>query len=580
MQESPLLQTMQLLNPEEFETLALFVESPIFNEVNRFQDTVRLFAYIREFYPHFQVPALTKNVVGKKLFPTRSKPENEVERTMAQLMHIVKQFINFRYSAVRDGRVVRGGRKTNITQDPVALLNFARQQLALMRFYSERLLQKPVEPPARPEPAAQAEAAPTGKQRRVKKKEYYFQNLYQELQTVFAEQQQFSLFEEYEYSDFFYFRYLAEQEKAIYESLHEWSAKGGINNLLVASENLDRFYMLSKLDQICKLLHLQQMTVPFSEDSDEYRRLKTNQKLTIKMVKLLAKHNYHVNDPDIEIYFALLRLLSKKTPEKTDPQADQFFALLQQHRDLVPARRFKDFNIIVRSYWARRYRQTRDRLFLEKLFRSHQEDIEQLRRNQENIQSSHFQNTLFNAIKLGHLEWAAVFLEEFAPKITAAPEPELVADIGYAMLHFAQNRHAEAEKRLPHYFNYGASDDLTLYSLAATLDIRIRYELGNLLDTEGVNMRRATQKRIKENKLLPPDRLSGILGFYEAALRLFRLREKLQLQQSINCSVMRQELDDIHYLLTQKPTVDHEWLQEKCNEIRALLKKKCPKSLS
>ncbi|MCB0534132.1 MAG: hypothetical protein H6574_02915 [Lewinellaceae bacterium] len=577
MQESPLLRTMQLLNPEEFETLALFVESPIFNEVNRFQDTVRLFTYLQEHYPHFQSPALVKNVVGKKLFPTRSKPENEVERTMAQLMHIVKQFINFRYSAVKDGRVVRGGRKTNITQDPVALLNFARQQLALMRFYSERLLQKPIDAPDVPGPA-RPEPTPKGKQRRVKKTEYYFQSLYQELQSVFEEEQQFSLFEEYEYSDFFYFRYLAEQEKAIYESLHEWTAKGGINNLLVASENLDRFYMLGKLDQICKLLHLQQMAIPFSEDSDEYRRLKTNQKLTIKMVKLLVKHNYHVDDPGIDIYFTLLQLLSKKTPEKTDPLADQFFTLLQQHRDLVPARRFKDFNIIVRSYWARRYRQTRDRSFLEKLFRSHQEDIEQLRRNKENIQSSHFQNTLFNAIKLGHLDWAAAFLKEFAPKISAAPEPELVADIGYAMFHFAQKQHKEAEKRLPHYFNYGASDDPTLYSLAATLDIRIRYELGNLLDPEGVNMRRATQKRIRENKLLPPDRQAGILGFYEVSLRLFRLREKLQLQQSVNCTSMRQELDDIHYLLTQKPTVDHEWLQEKCNEIRALLKKKCPKT--
>jgi hypothetical protein len=223
---------------------------------------------------------------------------------MAQLMHTVKQFINFRYSAVKEGRMVRGGRKTNVTQDPVALLNFARQQLALMRFYSERLVQNPTEATRQQNNSDTANAAATdksGKTRRVKKVENYFQSLYQELEEVFEAQEQFSSFEESEFGDYFYYRYLSEQEKAIYESLHEWSAKGGILNLFVASEKLDRFYLLSKLDQMCKLLHLQEMATPFSEGSDEYRRMKTNQKLTLKMAKLLTKNDYHVNDPSITL---------------------------------------------------------------------------------------------------------------------------------------------------------------------------------------------------------------------------------------------------------------------------------------
>ncbi len=580
MQESPLLRTLQLLTPEEFETLALFVESPIFNEVNRFNDTVRLFEYLQKFFPQFQDPRLEKKKVGEALFSSRSKPENEVERTMAQLMHILKQFINFRYSAVKDGRVVRGGRKSNITQDPVALLNFARQQLALMRFYSERLLQNPSEAVRQRANADNSSPAATdseGKKRRVKKTENYFQNLYQELEDAFNAQERFSQFEEYEFSDFFYFRFLAEQEKAIYESLHDWSAKWGILNLLVTSENLDRFYMLSKLDQICKLLHLQQIATPFNENSDEYRRMKTNSKLTVKMTKLLTKNDYHVDDPSITMYFTLLLLLTKKRPEKTDALAADFFAQLQQHREQVPAKRFRDFNVIVRSYWARRYRQTRSRQFLEMLFQSHQEDIEQLRRNKQGIQSSHFQNTLFNAIKLGHLDWAETFLNEFATQITATPEPETVADIGYAMLFFAQKRYDEAEKRLPHYFNYGASSDPTLYSLAATLDIRIRYELGVLFDQEGVNMKRATHKRIKENQIFLPDRRDGILGFYDIANRLFRLKEKSQLR-SDNCAAIRNELLEIQFDLGQKPVVDTEWLHKKCAEIEDILKKKCPKT--
>ncbi len=566
MHESPLVQTLQLLTAEEMEDLEKFVSSPIFNEANRFHDTVRLFEYLRAHHPHFSSPDLDKDAAGRALFPTRNQPENELERTMAQLMHIVKQFINFRYSAVKGGRMVRSGRKQNVRQDPVSLLNFARQQLALMRFYSERLLQKPAHYPRN----LAAETPHSGKKRRVRRAENFFRNLYEELRETFDVQEHFDHFEEYEFSDFFYFRYLAEQEKAIYESLHEWSAQGGFVNLLVASEHLDRFYLLSKLDQMCRLLHLQQIAMPFTDDSDEYRRLTMNQKLTTKMVKLLVKHGYHEQDPGIELYFTLLQLLSKKKPEKTDALADHFFRLLRQHADLVPQRRFRDFNVMVRSYWARRYRQTRERRFLEQLFLSHQQDLEQMRRSGEGIQSSHFQSILFNAIKLGHLDWAEDFLQEFAPRITATPDPQLVADVGRAMLAFARGQWSKAAEFLPHYFMYGTTDDPNLYSLSATLDVRIRYEQGTLLDEEGVNMRRATHKRIKENKTLRPERRESILAFYHAAVQLFRQKEKLHLRAA-SADQVRREVERVWHMLETQPVVDSEWLREKCRELLSLL---------
>ncbi len=569
MHESPLIRTLQLFTPAEIEDLERFVSSPIFNEAHRFNDTVRLFKYLRAHYPHFSAPELEKSVAGRALFPKRNHPENELERTMAQLMHIVKQFINFRYSAVRAGRIVRSGRKQNILQDPVSLLNFARQQLSLMRFYSERLLQKAVSHPQ----SASAPDPPPHKKRRVRRAENFFRHLYDELKEVLDGQQHFDLFEEFEFSDFHYYRYLAEQEKAIYESLHEWSAQGGFVNLLMATESLDRFYLLSKLDQICRLLHLQHMAMPFAEDSDEYRRLMTNQRVTTKMVKLLMKHAYHEGDPGIALYFTLLQLLTKKKVEKTDVLAEQFFQLLRQQAATVPSRRFRDFSVIVRSYWARRYRQTRQHRFLEQIFLSHQEDLEQLRRTGEGIQSSHFQGILFNAIKLGELDWAEAFLNEFAPRIIATPDPHLVADIGFAMLAFARKEFERAAQRLPHYFTYGTTDDPNLYSLAATLDVRIRYELNTLFDEEGNNMRRATQKRIKENKTLRPERQQSILKFYQAATCLFRQKEKLSLRLA-PIEKVRQEVERVWNDIEVHPVVDSEWLRDKCRELLASLPQK------
>lgn len=230
---------------------------------------------------------------------------------------------------------------------------------------------------------------------------------------------------------------------------------------------------------------------------------------------------------------------------------------------------------MLRSYWARRYRQTRDRQFLERQFHSHREDLDHIREIGEAIQSSHFQNMLFNAIKLEKLDWAEAFLREFSSKISATTEAGLVADTGLAMLRFAQKRYAEAAKILPHYFAYGATEDANLYLLAATLDLRIRYELDALLDDESVNMKRATHKRIRENKTLRPERRDGVLGFYESAVQLFRLKEKARLRAP-NCAALRQEIKRIEADLTQKKAVDAEWLREKCREISAILDGKCP----
>lgn len=574
MQDSALIRTLQLLTREEIDTLALFVESPIFNEVNRFNDTVRLFEYVREFYPEFRDVRLDKDTVGQALYPKRSNPANEVERSMAQLMHIVRQFINFRYSAVKGGRAVRGGRKNNLINDPVALLNFARQQLALMRFYRERV---PVN--TDPEPASTRPQPGASKKRRVKRAENFFQHLYQELEEVLNAQGQFNHFEEYEFSDFFYYRFLSEQEKTLYESIHEWSAQSGFVSLLATSEKLDRFFLLAKLDQICKLLHLQQIFTPFEADSDEYRRLTTNQRVTVKLVKQLSKNNYESNDPSIALYFTLLRLLSKKKVERTDAIADDFFYMLQQHQFHLPVKRIRDFHVMLRSYWARRYRQTRDRQFLEKQHHSHRADVVQLEKNQEKVQSSHFQNILFNAIKLGHLGWAESFLARFGREIIGTADPNMVADIGFAMLRFAQKRFNDAASQLPHYISYGALDDVNLYLLAATLDMRVRYESGILFDEESVNMKRATHKRIKENKTLRPQRKDGVLPFYEYTVNLFRLQEKIQLR-SHNCGILRTELEKIRKAMAERPAVDSEWLQEKLQEISMLLEQKCPKTES
>lgn len=87
-----------------------------------------------------------------------------------------------------------------------------------MRFYSERLHQQKT-----PIPAArqQAESIESESKRRERKAENFFLNLYQQAKKEIDSHKEFKNFEEYEFTDFHYFRFLLEQEKSFYEGLQE-----------------------------------------------------------------------------------------------------------------------------------------------------------------------------------------------------------------------------------------------------------------------------------------------------------------------------------------------------------------------
>ena len=88
-------------------------------------------------------------------------------------------------------------------------------------------------------------------------------------------------------------------------------------------------------------------------------------------------------------------------------------------------------------------------------------------------------------------------------------------------------------------------------------------------------MKRATQKRIKENKTLRQERREGILRYYDATIRLCRQKEKLEFGKP-NCKSIRKEVDNVRFTITENPTVDTEWLYEKCSDLYRLLKDACP----
>lgn len=544
MYASPLLRTLQLLSQEELEALHLFVASPIFN-VERPEETLGLFEYLVRHYPRFDHPSLHRDVAGKRFFPQAANPVGALQRTMAQLMSIVRHFVTFRYAVIRDAD----------KPDGMALLHEVQQKIALMRFYSERTNQTnaplPVTPPA------------TEKGRKNRKTENYFENLNNQARKELDQNLNFASFDEHEYADYYMFRFMVEQEKAFYEESS--SERGGDKNLLAATEQLDSYYLMLKLDQMCRLIHYQRMWQLYESGSEEHLHFVTNRDTTVQIMRALRSSGFF-QQPALALSCTLLDYLTQDDPEEAERLAEQFEQLLEKNPGVLPSIRVQNMCIMIRGFWPARYRETKDPRFLEKIFSMQQQMLQQFGAN-DFLPSTHFQNMLFTALKLQRIDWAEHFYQTYKGKIGGLNDDAqrtLLLDIAQAALDFGKGEYVAAASTLPHYLTYGALDDIYLYAISSTLDTRIRYELDDLDDDYGERMLHATTTRLRREESLPAHRKTERLRFFSMAKELYKIKmlrkQDKKADLSAGLSKIRQRLD-------QEILVDWEWIEEKYAEL-------------
>ena len=541
MQQSPLVRTFQLLNQEEFEALHFFVASPIFNDV-RPDETFALFEFLRRHYPLFDSPELDRDIVSQRFFPKASNPLGALQRTMTQLMAIVRKFITFRYAILRDAH----------EKGEAASLYDIQQKLALMRFYSERLHQNPV---PIPEKKLKTKASEKRKER---KTENFFGNLNNQVRDEMNKQVDFSSFDEYEFIDFQYFRFMVEQEKSLFESTS--SLREGDKNLLAATEQLDNFYLLIKLDQICQLMHYQRMSAMYDIGSPEHIRFLANTHHSLQLVRIIRQDGFF-QDPAIAIYCTFLEFITEEDPVKADQLSEAFGQLLEKNATTLPKSRVYNLKIMLRSVWPARYLETKDKRFLEKIYANQLQQLEQSGAD-ELLPSSHFQSTLFSALKLGKTEWAEAFIQQYRHRLSGLNEEHtaLLLEIVQAALHFSKKEFALAASILPHYLTYGVTEDIYLYAVAATLDVRIHYELNDLEDDYGYAMMHATATRLRRDDSLPSHRRDERLRFFSISKELYKLKEQRQQGRKANNEAA---LKKVRARLDNETMVDWEWLDEK-----------------
>ncbi len=90
MQESKLLKQLKILEKEEFKGLYLFIHSTYFNQS---KDVIRLFDYLRKYYPVFDSAKLNKEVVFKKLFPKQVYADIKLRNLRTKAGKLVEQYL-------------------------------------------------------------------------------------------------------------------------------------------------------------------------------------------------------------------------------------------------------------------------------------------------------------------------------------------------------------------------------------------------------------------------------------------------------------------------------------------------------
>ena len=90
MHHSKLIQTLQILNARELKRLLQFLKSPFYNSN---PNIINLYLHLRNYFPAFDSPKLTKEKVFKKLFPNRNYDHQKLLNLMSDFRALIEKYL-------------------------------------------------------------------------------------------------------------------------------------------------------------------------------------------------------------------------------------------------------------------------------------------------------------------------------------------------------------------------------------------------------------------------------------------------------------------------------------------------------
>lgn len=292
-----------------------------------------------------------------------------------------------------------------------------------------------------------------------------------------------------------------------------------------ASEWLDRFYFLQRLNYSCAML-----------DRGTILQAPYEVGLTESWVEHLTKQAFF-NEPIIELYYLIYQALKN---EEEEPYFDQ----LQRHLQTISAsensKDLKDIYLFAINYCARKIRKGKTRFVSEALTLYLQGIERKILIQNEELSPWTFTNVVKLALRLQRFEWIKQFIHQYAP---ALPESFRTNALHYNMaeVHYYTGQYEEAQDHL----RQVVYSDLNYYLGARVLMAKIFYEQDEMEPL--LSLIASFTIFLKRNKEISDNLKSTFLNFCNLLFQIVRWSPR-------QVAGLKQKLEDTD------PLSDRAWL--------------------
>jgi hypothetical protein len=477
-----LIRLISVFSKDELQQMELFLQSPLFNNGSRPRKVLVLIGYLIQMCPDFNSKLLNKVVVFQHVFPNENFVESKLDKLAAETVKAVRSFISVYHSGV-----------------------FSEEQywLTQLKFFRGRGLDGEFR-----YALEQLEKSGAEKGAKEKEKEYYLHLFRIEAEKV---------------------KYLVNQ-----------SDKKGDVNIPKAIQNLDLFYIISKLEYCSYLLFQSILT-----------RIQSPLSFLLLDEVLKVVYQHFLNEPVVAAYYYTYSLL-RKEKDNAEEDYSKLKTLLEGNSEALLLSTLKAIHSYMRAYIADRYNQGETEC-LSELFLLFKEHTRQgtIYQEQDLILAGTVQNAVTVALKLGQHDWAVDFLQQHRRSIVGANDPEAIYHFNLANCLFHKGDFDQAERLLT-LFTFKEM----FYKLAARrLEIKLHYETQSpLLDARldaFKNFLHEIKPILQPDKILPNNHFTDLM------------RQMLSPKTLGNKSRIKSLIEKIQ---TQKSVAEREWLLQKLEE--------------
>ncbi|MBL4716478.1 MAG: hypothetical protein COC01_03510 [Bacteroidetes bacterium] len=477
MQNSKLINVISTFSTKEIRRFDEYLNSSYFNKNEL---VAKLYEFCRADYPKFRPSKTDRRDAFSYVFPNETFSEQKLRYVMTDLVKLLEDYLSL----------------TQYEKKPI------RQKQNLLRELSERNLNK------------------------------YFQSSLDIAQSMRSKNT-------YRDAAYFYDQYALESESYIFQVRN--FQRNNDESLQNSVENLDLFYLATKLRSCCELMNRKNVF------ADDY------QILFLDEILVHLKNNEYNDFPAISIYYQILMTLVESDDES---HFSLLKDLLNDNADKFSMDEARDMYAFAQNYCIKKINGG-NTSYLNELFLMYKTLIEKEIIFLDNFLSPwHFKNIVYVSLRLHEVDWTESFIYEYKNKIS--PEyRDNAFTYNLASLHFHKKEYSKALKLLQ---NVDYTDNIYYHLDSKSLLLKTYFELEevesllSLIDAFRIFLRR--------NKLISDYQRSVYLNLVKFVKKALNIKLKSKSHEKI--MQLREEIEKT------KKVADLKWLLTKIDEMDKL----------